>query len=286
MTERIDAHHHLWHYDPVEYGWIDDTMAALKQNFLPGDLEKEIREVGIDGTVAVQARQGLEETKWLLSQARDAPFIRGVVGWAPIASASFPEELERLQGEPKLKGLRHVIQGEKNPQFMSGEDFNRGIAALRSSGLIYDILIFERQLGATISFVDRHPNQVFVLDHVAKPRIGARILDPWRSQIAELARRKNVYCKLSGMVTEANWQRWRVEDLRPYFDVVLGAFGPERMMYGSDWPVCLLATSYSKWFATVNMLIERLSKTDKEMILGGTATKVYSLGAGKRETGQ
>jgi L-fuconolactonase len=286
MTERIDAHHHLWRYDPIEYGWIDDSMTVLKRNFLPNDLEKEIREVGIDGTVAIQARQSLEETRWLLSQAREASFIRGVVGWAPIASAAFAEDLEQLRDQPKLKGLRHIIQDEKDPQFMAGADFNRGIAALHSSGLVYDILIFERQLSATIPFVDRHPNQVFVLDHVAKPRIGARILDPWRSQIAELARRKNVYCKLSGMVTEANWQSWRMEDLRPYFDVVLGAFGPERMMYGSDWPVCLLATTYSKWFATVNLLIEPLSKTEKEMILGGTATKVYSLSAGKAEAGR
>jgi L-fuconolactonase len=286
MTERIDAHHHLWRYDPIEYKWIDGTMTVLKRNFLPDDLEKEIRKVGIDGTVAVQARQSLDESRWLLAQAREASFIRGVVGWAPIASATFPEELERLRAGSKLKGLRHVIQDEKDPQFMAGADFNRGIAALRSSGLVYDILVFERQLSAAIPFVDRHPSQVFVLDHVAKPQIGMRILDPWRSQIAELARRKNVYCKLSGMVTEANWQSWRVEDLRPYFDVVLGAFGPERMMYGSDWPVCLLATSYSKWFATVSMLIEPLSKTEREMILGGTAIKAYSLGAGERETGR
>jgi L-fuconolactonase len=223
----------------------------------------------------------MEETQWLLSQTREAPFIQGVVGWAPIASVSFPEELERLRSEPKLKGLRHVIQDEKDPQFISGADFNRGIRALRGSGLVYDILVFERQLGAAIPFVDRHPNQIFVLDHVAKPRIGARILDPWRSQIAELARRKNVYCKLSGMVTEANWQTWRVEDLRPYFDVVLGALGPEGLMYGSDWPVCLLAAGYGKWFATVSTLIEPLSTAEKEMILGGTATKVYSLAGSK-----
>jgi L-fuconolactonase len=283
MTERIDAHHHLWRYDPAEYGWIDGSMDVLKRNFLPNDLEQEIGKVGIDGTVAVQARQTLEETQWLLSQTREAHFIRGVVGWAPIASASFPEELEGFRNEPKLKGLRHVIQDENDPQFMSGADFNRGIRELTASGLVYDILVFERQLGVAIPFVDRHPDQIFVLDHVAKPRIGARILDPWRSQIAELARRKNVYCKLSGMVTEANWQTWRVEDLRPYFDVVLGAFGPERLMYGSDWPVCLLAASYGKWFATVSTLIERLSTAEKEMILGGTATKVYSLARSKRE---
>jgi len=284
MTERIDAHHHLWHYDPVEYGWIDGTMSVLKRDFLPSDLEKEIRAAAIGGTVAVQARQTLEETKWLLSQARSAPFLRGVVGWAPIASATFPEELEGLRQDPKLKGLRHVIQDESDPQFMNGAEFNRGIATLTASGLVYDILIFERQLSAAISFVDRHPKQVFVLDHVGKPRIGARVLDPWRSQIAELARRKNVYCKLSGMVTEANWSSWRVEDLRPYFDVVLGAFGPERMMYGSDWPVCLLAANYGRWCGTVDTLIEPLSKTEKEMILGGTATAVYSLGSGKRES--
>lgn len=277
MRERIDAHHHLWRYQLADYGWIDDRMTVLQRDFLPDDLDKELGPAGITGTVVVQARQTLEETTWLLELAAKSRFIRGVVGWAPIASETFAAGLEGLQSQPKLKGLRHVVQDEPDDNFILGEKFNQGISRLKDTGLVYDILIFEKHLPAAFQFVDRHPNQVFVLDHIAKPKIHDRVMDPWRGNIAELARRKNVYCKISGMVTEANWASWSKDDLWPYFEVVLEAFGPERLMAGSDWPVCLLASPYGKWFEVLNELLSNLSQSEQDQILGTTSRRVYDL---------
>ena len=277
LPEKIDAHHHLWRYTPSEYGWIDDRMRTLRRDFLPADLEKEAQAAGIAGTVSVQARQTLEETDWLLSLAAGSPLLRGVVGWAPIISERFPAELERLRAHKKLKGLRHVIQDEPDVNFINGPDFHRGISALQGSGLVYDILIFEKHLSAAVAFVDRHPNQIFILDHMAKPRIREGAIEPWRNQIVELAHRDNVYCKLSGLVTEAVWETWSEDSLRVYVEIALDAFSPRRMMVGSDWPVCLLATTYGKWFATVDRLVATLSSAEKDRILGGTAVEVYRL---------
>jgi L-fuconolactonase len=278
MTERIDAHHHLWRYSKEEYGWISENMAPIARDFLPQDLQQALSSTGIQGSIAVQARQTLEETQSLLDFAQEFPIIRGVVGWAPIASPEFPQVLERFQRFQKLKGFRHVVQDEPDDAFLLNPDFNAGIGLFKQQGLVYDILIFERQLPATISFVDRHPAQIFVLDHIAKPRIRDRVLEPWRTNIRELARRENVFCKLSGMVTEADWAAWRPADLQPYFDVVLNAFGPKRLIAGSDWPVCLLATTCQNWFSTLREFISPLSGAEQEMILGGVASEVYSLG--------
>ncbi len=286
MLERIDAHHHLWRYAKEEYGWISDDMGVLARDFLPEDLRRELLASGIHGSIAVQARQTLEETSWLLRLADENDFIRGVVGWAPLASPEFAAVLDRLQESEKLKGLRHMIQDEPDDDFMHRPEFNAGVALLKQYGLVYDILIFERHLPAAISFVDRHPAQAFVLDHIAKPRIRDRELEPWRTNIRELARRENVYCKVSGMVTEANWRNWRPADLQPYFDVVLQAFGPKRLMAGSDWPVCLLATTYQAWFSTVEDFIRPLSLAEREMILGGVASDVYSLARGSSAIGK
>jgi L-fuconolactonase len=280
MLERIDAHHHFWRYTKKEYAWIAEDMGVLARDFSPEDLRRELLASGIHGSIAVQARPTLEETCWLLRLADDFDFIRGVVGWAPLAGPEFPALIERLQECEKLKGLRHVIQDEPDEDFMHRPDFNAGVALLKQFGLVYDILIFERHLPAAISFVDCHPAQVFVLDHLAKPRIGDRELEPWRTNIRELARRENVYCKVSGMVTEANWKNWSPADLQPYFDVVLQAFGSKRLMAGSDWPVCLLATAYQTWFSTVEEFIRPLSIAEREMILGGVASEVYSLARG------
>ena len=277
MSERIDAHHHLWRYRKDAYGWIGPGMEVIARDFLPADLEVELRRVGISGSVAVQARQSLDETNWLLSLAAENEFIRGVVGWAPIATAEFAGMLEELVEQKKLKGLRHVIQDEPDENFINGKEFNAGIARLAATGLVYDILIFERHLPATIAFVDQHPKQIFVLDHIAKPRIKDRLVEPWRSRIVELGKRDNVYCKLSGMVTETNQAQWIRSDLQPYFDTVLKAFGPGRLMFGSDWPVCLLACTYSRWHETVLELTEGLSASEKELVFGRVATKVYSL---------
>jgi len=277
MVEKIDAHHHLWQYDKENYGWIDQSMGVLRRDFLPPDLYKELRSAGIDGAVAVQAQQTLTETAWLLSLADQFSFIRGVVGWAPIASEDFSTHLDHLRSHRKLKGLRHIIQSEPDDNFILNASFNRGIARLKNTGLVYDILIFDRHLPAATQFVDRHPQQRFVLDHVAKPRIRERVMDPWRRNIAELAKRENVYCKISGMVTEADWGAWSQHDLWPYLEVALEAFGPQRLMVGSDWPVCLLAVSYSVWFQVLNAFLAKLAVAQRERILGGTASEVYGL---------
>jgi len=277
MSRRIDAHHHLWRYSADEYGWIDGTMTPLKRDYLPSDLLEVMTTAAIDGTIGVQARQDLGETHDLISLAEKNPFIEAVVGWAPIASDEFASCLERLSAYSKLKGLRHVIQSEPNDDFILGSAFNRGITAMLSSGLVYEILIYERHLPQVIKFVDVHPNQIFVLDHIAKPRIRERMLSPWREHIFDLAQRDNVFCKVSGMATEGDWQAWTEDDLRPYLDTVFDAFGPARLMMGSDWPVCILAVEYSRWFTLLDAYATKLSDQEREQFCGGTAIRIYGL---------
>lgn len=276
-VETIDAHHHLWRYTPAEYEWIDEEMQALRRDFLPKDLISEIASAGIDGTVAVQARQTLEETRWLLDLADDCAAIRGVVGWAPIAGEEFPACMEEFDGRAKLKGLRHVIQGEKDEHYILREDFNSGIRTMQGSSLVYEILIYERHLEDTIYFVDEHPDQVFVLDHVAKPLIAGGVMEPWASRMRELGKRENVWCKVSGMVTEAKWKTWTPETLRPYLDVAVEAFGPDRLMAGSDWPVCLVASGYNQWFEVLRSYFAGFSETERARVFGETAIEVYGL---------
>jgi L-fuconolactonase len=273
----IDAHHHFWRYNTQDFGWIDDAMRVIRRDFLPTDLEKEIRVAGVDGVVSVQARQSLEETRWLLELAGQNSFIRGVVGWAPLIAPDADKIVGELAAHPKLRSVRHVLQGEPDERYMLRPDFNRGLAALQLHNLAYDILIFERHLPQTIELVDRHPEQVFVLDHIAKPRIKDNLLEPWRKNIFELAKRENVYCKISGMVTEADYTRWTEAQLQPYVDTVLEAFGPRRLMLGSDWPVCLVACDYSHWINLVRSWIKKLSATEQTRILGDTAIEAYRL---------
>lgn len=274
---RIDAHHHFWKYSPEEYGWIDDGLAAIRRDFGPEDLKREIDAAGIDGVVSVQARQTLEENDFLLGYAGANDFIKGVVGWVPLVEEGVGAELEKLAAWPKLKGVRHVLHDEEDDDYMLREDFDRGVALLEDFDLVYDILIFEKHLPQAIQLVDRHPDQVFVLDHIAKPRIKANELSPWQSRMVELAHRPNVYCKVSGMATEADYNDWTPEQLRPYFDTVLSAFGPKRLMFGSDWPVCLVAVPYVRWAEIVRGWIGDLPAADKERILGGTAVEAYKL---------
>lgn len=274
---RIDAHHHFWKYDPAEYGWIGSDMALLRRDYLPEHLEETAAAAGIDGVISVQARQSVEETAWLLELARDSRLIRGVVGWVPLISSDVEKSLERFAAEAKFRGVRHVLQGEPDERYMLRDDFNAGIRALRQFGLVYDILIFERHLPQTIEFVDRHPEQVFVLDHIAKPRIKDGVLKPWEENLRELARRENVFCKLSGVVTEADWHGWTDEQLKPYLDAVLATFGSRRVMFGSDWPVCLVASDYERWLETVHRHTAQFSSDEREAIFGGTAAKVYDL---------
>ena len=276
-VETIDAHHHLWRYSAAEYGWIDEEMAALRRDFLPSDMKTAMTSAGIDGTIAVQARQSQDETRWLLDLADTTDAIRGVVGWAPIAGEDFPGCMEEFDGRAKLKGLRHVIQDERDPHYILREDFNSGIRTLVDSGLVYEILIFERHLEDAIHFVDEHPRQPFVLDHIAKPLIAAGKLEPWAMRMRELGRRENVSCKLSGLVNEANWKTWTPETLRPYLDVAVEAFGPTRLMAGSDWPVSLLATTYAQWFGVLESYFAGFSESECAAIFGGTAIEVYGL---------
>ncbi|MEM6644958.1 MAG: amidohydrolase family protein [Bacteroidota bacterium] len=271
----IDAHHHFWCYTPEEFGWIDESMQAIRRDFGPDDLRAALDEASIDGTVVVQARQSMEETAWLLALAAAHDWMRGVVGWVLLVEPSVSDVLDRVAANPKLVGVRHVLHDEPDDDYMLRDDFNRGIRALQAHDLVYDILIFERHLPQTLAFVDRHPEQPFVLDHVAKPRIAAGELEPWRTHIRALAERPNVTCKVSGMVTEADWANWKPETLRPYWDTVLDAFGPSRLMFGSDWPVCLVASGYARWAQTVRTWIADLSADEQAQIMGGTAAQVY-----------
>lgn len=273
----IDAHHHYWQYNPVEYDWIDDSMKVIRTDFLPDKLAPTIQEAGIDGVVSVQARQLVKETDWLLGMALQNKFMKGVVGWLPLIEADIESYLEKYSGEKLLKGLRHVIQGEPDQEFILRSDFNRGISLMKKYALVYDILIVERQLSNTIRFVDQHPDQAFVLDHIAKPCIGRNELSPWKENIQELAKRENVSCKISGMVTEANFQSWTPEQLQPYFDVILEAFGSDRLLFGSDWPVCLVATSYKNWMELVKKNISQLPKSEQIKIMGENAIRIYRL---------
>ena len=276
MALTIDSHHHFWRYSEAEHGWIGEDMRAIRRDYLPRDLEPELRATGTRGVVSVQVRQTREETRDLLAFAREAKFVRGVVGWVPLAAADAEAHLDRLSGEPLLRGVRHVVQGEPEG-FLSGEAFGRGVGLLASRGLVYDVLIYERQLAEAVAFVDRHPRQVFVLDHIAKPRIRDRALEPWAREIRRLAERPNVFCKVSGMVTEADFVSWREEHLRPYWDVVLEAFGPRRLMFGSDWPVCLVACGYARWHELVRGWAAGLSDDEQDALFGATASRAYRL---------
>jgi len=273
----LDSHHHFWKYNPIEYDWIDGSMKVIRKDFLPENLKTTIQEAGVDGVISVQARQSVEETDWLISMAHQNDFIKGIVGWLPLIQDDMEVYLEKYANEKLLKGVRHVIQGEPDPEFILRKDFNRGISLLKEYSLVYEILIIERQLSNTIRFVDQHPNQVFVLDHIAKPLIGRKELSPWKENIMELAKRENVNCKISGMVTEADYQKWTTSQLHPYFDVILEAFGSDRLLFGSDWPVCLVATSYKNWMELVRKNITSLSDTEQLKIMGGNATRLYQL---------
>jgi L-fuconolactonase len=274
---RIDTHQHFWRYRSESYAWIDARMSALQRDFSPADLQPALNAAGIDGTIAVEARGHLEETEHLLSIAERTPFVRGVVGWLPLTEPSAAALLERYASRPKLRGLRHWLGASSDLSYMFGEAVQRGVALLAPTGLSFDLMLWPPQLASAPAFVDRHPNQVFILDHLAKPYVESAQIEPWRTDLRELAKRPNVYCKLSGLTTEAHWLDWRPSDLAPYLDVALEAFTPRRLMFGSDWPVCTLATSYVGWADTVAHWASELSAADRDRIFGGTALEVYRL---------
>jgi L-fuconolactonase len=273
---RIDAHHHLWRYTAEEFGWITDDMAVLRHDFLVLHLEHVLAGAHVDAAITVQARCTLDETSWLLMCSDLSKRIAGVVGWAPLDSRDVRESLERFSQHAKFVGVREIAQG-KPAGFLERRAFQRGIKELTRLNLTYDILIYSDQLEEAIRFVDRHPRQRFVLDHAAKPPIKAGELEPWATHLHELARRENVACKLSGLTTEADWTHWSLETLRPYLDVCVEAFGTSRLLAGSDWPVCLVATSYTRWWQTLSGYFHDFSDPEQGRVFGGNAAATYGL---------
>jgi len=274
---KIDSHQHFWKYNPTDYGWIGPDMGKLRRDYLPGELATILKNVGLDGSVAVQARQIPEETEWLLSLAAENPLIKGVVGWVDLRSESVEAELERFAANEKLKGVRHLLQDEEDDKFMLRGDFLRGIAALAKFGLAYDILIFTRHIKYAVELVNRFPAQRFVVDHIAKPFIKRGEIEPWRTDMRELAADENVCCKLSGMVTEAVWHDWKKDDFKPYIEAILEMFGADRLMFGSDWPVCTVAAEYEQVLEIITGYISSVSPQEQAKIMGANAIDFYKL---------
>ena len=273
----IDSHQHFWNYEPEKHSWIDDEMSVIRRDFLSDDLQKVFAENGVDACVAVQADQTTEETDFLISIAENNNFIKGVVGWVDLRSESIEDDLLKYKKYNVVKGFRHVVQGEQDHNFMLRPEFLRGIDLLGKYDLCYDILIFPHQLGATLELVKKFPNQKFVIDHIAKPYIKDGFFEGWAVMMREIAKHQNVYCKISGMITEADYKTWTPEQVHPYMKLVLESFGASRVMYGSDWPVCLVAGNYSIVKALVTDFITDLSQEEQNAIMGGNAAKFYNL---------
>jgi L-fuconolactonase len=275
----IDAHQHFWIYNRSEYDWIDDSMSALRRDFLPEHLKPELESTGFRGSIAVQARQSIEETRSLLAFAERSPLILGVVGWADLQSPDIRSQLKSLAQNPKLVGIRHIVQSEPDDRFLLRPEFLRGISALEEFDLAYDILIYTKHLSVAAEFVQRFPRQRFVLDHLAKPPIKSGNIDAWAQGIRRLAEFPNVYCKLSGLVTEADWQHWRPGHIVPYLDIAFESFGPDRLMIGSDWPVCLVAASYARVVQVVETYLLGQNPKCRDAVLGGNAQRFWRLQA-------
>ena len=273
----IDAHQHFWQFNPVRDSWITGEMYVIQKDFLPDDLKPVLKQNGFDGCVAVQASQSEEETNFLISLAKKNDFIKGVVGWVDLQADDIEERLAKYKSFPVVKGFRHVLQGELQRDLMLQPNFKSGIGALQRHGFTYDILIFPDQLKFSAQLVASFPDQKFVIDHIAKPYIRKKELNQWKNDMEEIARFENVYCKISGMVTEADWKTWRKEDFRPYIDVVVNAFGTHRILFGSDWPVCLVAASYEKMLAIVKDYFASFSKEEQQQFFGVNAISFYNL---------
>lgn len=274
---KIDSHQHFWKFNTSDYGWIDESMKILQQDYLPADLETPLQREGFNGTIAVQARQSLEETRWLLQLADNYPWIKGVVGWVDLCSPEIDEQLADLSLNKKLVGVRHVIHDEADDHFMLRDDFRNGISTLEKYGLTYDLLLFPKHLKIAAALVEEFPEQPFVIDHISKPLIRQGVLEPWKTDIRLLAQYPNVNCKLSGMVTEAVWNNWNQETFEPYLDIVFEAFGTDRLMIGSDWPVSLLGGSYMEIMAIVKNYFEKLDTVIQDKILGENCSRFYKL---------
>jgi L-fuconolactonase len=275
----IDAHHHLWRYTPAEFGWIDDSMARLRQDFLSPQLDDEVAASGISQTVAVQARPSLEENDFLLASAAQSAHVAGVVGWAPLCDDHLTELLEPYTDEPVFVGIREMVQAEA-AGYLDQPAFDRGLRELTVRDLSYDLLLRRNQLPEATRLVSRHPAQRFVLDHAAKPNIQGVEFEPWASDVRDLAQRDNVTCKISGLITEADWAAWTLDDLRPYLDLCVDAFGPARLMAGSDWPVYLVAAESSRWWATLDEYFSNFTTAERDHIFARTAQDFYRLNRG------
>jgi L-fuconolactonase len=276
-SPRIDCHQHFWKYNPAHQVWMTDQMAVLRRDFLPEELEPLLKAIQFNGTIAVQARQMVEETEWLLELSDKHDFIKGVVGWVDLRSPKLRAQLERYAKHPKLVGVRHVVHDEADDNFMLRPEFRRGLAQLGEFHLTYDLLLFPKHLPVAVQLVTEFPSQPFVLDHIAKPAIRDGLVSPWQEDLARLAEFPNVFCKLSGLVTEAKWKQWRPGDFHRYLDRVVAAFGPERVMIGSDWPVCTLSGDYVSTMRLVTDYVERFSARIQDDILGGNCARFYRL---------
>ena len=279
---KIDTHQHFWKYNERDYGWMGPGMEALRRDRLPADLAGLLKKTGIDGTVSVQARQRLEETEFLLRLADENSFIKGVVGWVDLCSPQLELQLERFCYHPKLRGVRHVVQDEPDDRFMMRDDFVKGISRLRKYNLTYDLLLFPKHLPVACELVAQFGEQTFILDHISKPFIKDHKIEPWKTNLRRLASFENVSCKISGMVTEADWHNWKPEDFKPYMDIVLEAFGTDRLMVGSDWPVCTLAGEYEDVIQIAADYLQQLSPDEQARIWAENAKRIYQICADKQ----
>jgi L-fuconolactonase len=283
MLKKFDTHHHLWKYTPSDYPWIDGSMELLKKDYLLSDLSKLLADYDVIKTIVVQARQTLVETDWLLELAGSSHLIAGVTGWLPLTDSSIDDLLWKYAENPLLLALRHVLQDEPDPLFLEREDVNYGISLLHSHSLLYEILIYHHQLPQTVRFVDRHPNQLFILDHGGKPNIALGEILHWREWITELGKRETVYCKVSGLMTEAKWNGWSFSELEPYLDTLWEAFGSDRLLFGSDWPVCLVAGTYGQWVTALESYTNKLTPDEQQKFYFDNAQAIYQKsGSGRR----
>lgn len=274
---KIDSHQHFWKYDPVRDSWIDETMSVIQKDFFPEDLEPILKANGIDGCVVVQSDQSEVENHFQIAKADKNDFVKGVVGWVNLSASNVQERLEYFSQFKKLKGFRHVLQGEPQRDFMLRPEFLKGISLLDKYNFTYDILVFPDQLKFVKQFVEKFPEHRFVIDHIAKPYIKDNIIEGWQEDMRAIAEHKNVYCKISGMVTEAKWNNWTKADFDPYMDVVVNAFGTDRVMFGSDWPVCLVAAKYSEVLDIVKDYFSGYGDDERDKVFGGNAIKFYNL---------
>lgn len=273
----IDSHQHFWNYKPSKHNWIDDSMSLIRKDFMPPDLKKVYDKNKIDGCITIQVDQTLEETNFLLDLSKKNTFIKGIVGWVDLRASNIDNTLKHYSNYKKIKGFRHIVQDEEDHNFLLRPEFLRGISYLEKYDYVYDILIFPHQLETTLEFVKKFPNHKFIIDHIAKPYIKDGLYDKWARLMSEISKCENVFCKMSGMITEADYNLWTPEQITPYMDLILTSFGSKRILFGSDWPVCLVAGSYKKVKELVTNFISKLSENEKTNIMGKNAINLYNI---------